>query len=114
LSDMDTRHFKAFAEVCYKLCIFMLLHDPVLTLNIPSYETRNITYYYFNKNDYINIEGFGTEKSACAVILFPPILRKNFYYQGIKPAVYILPKMDDLILQECEKNKTQSNVSKDT
>jgi len=111
-SDMKTRHFNSFVEVSFKLCIFMLLHDPVLTLNIAEYEKRNITYYYFNKNDYINIEGFGTDKSACAVILFPPILRNNFYYQGIKPAVYILPKIDDTIKQECEKNKPATPAHK--
>ena len=105
LSDIETKQFKTLIQTLFKLCVYMLLHEPVLTLNIQDYESRSLVYHYYHKNEFINIEGFGNEKSSCAVILSPPVLRKNFYYQGIKPAVYILANADETIKQECEKNK---------
>ena len=84
--DIETKGFKTLVQTLFKLCVYMLLHDPVLTLNIVKYESRMITYYYYNKLDFINIEGFPNEKSSCAVVLFPPILRKNFYI----PSLYSL------------------------
>jgi hypothetical protein len=90
----------------------MLVHDPQLSINIQPYEKRNLYYYFYNKSDYLNIEGFGKEKSPCLLILPSPLLRSNFNYQGIKPAVYIAQKVDENILAECEKNFQKTPIIK--
>jgi hypothetical protein len=65
---------------------------------------RTLYYYFYNKSDYLNIEGFGKDKSPCLLILPSPLLRSNFPYQGIKRAVYIVQNVNENILKECEKN----------
>jgi len=109
LKDLETNSFRNLIQTLFKLCVYMLLHDPVLSLNIQGYENRTITYHYFNKNEFVNIEGFANDKSSCAVIITPPILRKNFYYQGLKPAVYIVADPSETILKECERNMAMLN-----
>jgi hypothetical protein len=115
-SDMNKKSFKNLTQSLFKMCIYMILHDPVLTFNISSIKERQITYLYYNKNDLMNIEGFGTEQTPCAVIVPPPILRKNFAYMGIKPAVYCIQKsqVDEKISLECDKNKSRHQRSSST
>lgn len=105
-ADLDSKGFKSFICSAFKLCIYMLLHEPRLTINIQTHTNRHLCYYYYNKSDFMNIEGFAKENSPCIVILPPPLLRSNFSYQGIKPAVYIVADITDEIKEECEKNKT--------
>lgn len=110
--DIDSKSFKILTEKVFKLCIYMLLHEPQLSLNIQPYEKREFSYNYFNKNEYLNIEGFGNEQSACIIILFPPMLRNYFPFQGIKPSVYIIPDPDEEIMKSCEKNKNLKKLQK--
>ena len=110
--DIDSKSFKNLSQMVFKLCIYMLLHEPQLSLNIQPYEKRVFSYNYFNKNEYLNIEGFGNEQSACIIILYPPMLRNYFPFQGIKPSVYIIPCPDEEIMKSCEKNKNVKKLSK--
>lgn len=91
----------------------MILHDPLLTLNIEKYEKRELNYFFYNKNDHINLEGFG-KNDASLVILNPPMLKNKFAYQGIKPAVYIITHPDEKIIEICQKNQALINSSKHT
>jgi len=95
------------------MSIYMILHDPILTLNINKYNERQPTYLFYNKNNLMNIEGFGSEQTPCVIIVPPPLLRNNFPYMGIKPAVYCIKKSDvnEKIMSECEKNKIPNSPS---
>lgn len=107
VSDTNTKYYKSLIQQLFKISIYMLLHDPILTLNIDGYNNRKLTYLYYNKNDLMNIEGFGNENTPCVVILQPPIIgKKNYAYQGIKPIVYMIPKASEFIKEEAEKNAT--------
>lgn len=107
LQDLNRKPFRNLIETLFKLCMYMILHDPLLSFNISNYSERQLVYHFYNKNDLMNIEGFGTDQTPCAVIIPTPLLRKNFAYMGIKPAVYCLQKcqVNDKILAECNKNK---------
>jgi hypothetical protein len=136
--DINSKFFKEYFSSVFKLCLYMHLHEPKLTINLPSafsyYEkeknntktssnfnsnniafsaidsdnnnksTRELCFFYYKKDEFINIEGFPKEKSSCVVILPYPTLRGNYSYQGIKPAVYIIPKPNDDIIRICEEN----------
>jgi len=103
-TDTSSKYYKTLIQQLFKISIYMLLHDPILTLNIENYENRKLTYMYYNKNDLMNIEGFGNENTPCVVILHPPILKKNYPYQGIKPVVYMIPNPSEFVKQEADKN----------
>ncbi len=103
--DINSKGFELFVQNSFKLCIYMLLHDPQLMFNIPTYDKRRLIYNYYNKTDFLNIDGFGKEQTPCLIILPPPLLRSNFAYQGLKPAVYMINNSNEEILAECKKNK---------
>ena len=113
LQDMESKSFKIVVNTIFKLCIYMILHDPILVPKIKQYNERELEYFYYNKNDFINIEGFGKELNPCILILHPPVFNKNRYpYQGIKPAVCNVNKIDEQVLQICEKNKLAKETNK--
>jgi hypothetical protein len=96
----------------------MLLHDPVLNFDIEKYPKRKLIYYFYNKKDFINVEGFGNEKTPCVIILSPPSLKKKFAFNGLRPAVYTLSSdnVNSEILQQCkinDKKKEEENRSKE-
>ena len=53
----------------------------------------------YNKNDYYCIDGFPKEGFPCVVVL-PPPYRSGYVYQGIKPAVIVLPESEGTGLVE--------------
>jgi hypothetical protein len=114
--DIESPGMLDFIKMSFKLSIFMHLHDPQLSISINlqnnsnSNGFKNLIYYFYNKSDHLNIEGFAKESVPCLVILPPPLLRSNFPYQGIKPAVYIVTNITEEILKECEKNKVTTNA----
>lgn len=91
----------------FKVCLYMLLHEPILTLDIRDYHERKLDYLFFNKKEFINIEGFGSEKTPCVIILPPPMLRKKYPYSDLKAAVYSLHESNEEIMSECEKNQKE-------
>jgi hypothetical protein len=107
-SDIESKGFENLVSYSFGLCIFMVLHDPMLLFPINSFDKRTLMYHFFCKSDYVNIDGFAKEQSPCIVILPPPMLRSNNVYQGIKPAVYIIPNPSDAIKIECEKNSSSN------
>lgn len=116
--DINSKSFQDFALSSLKLCLYMHLHEPKLTFNLPSsYEEgiikRKLIFYFYKKDEFNNIEGFPKEKCCCVVILPFPILRNNYSYQGIKPAVYIVGDPSKDILQYCELNNGDKEKEKE-
>ena len=113
--DINSRYFHILIQSLFKLSIYMLLHDPLINLNIKQYEERKIEYHFFNKNLFLTVEGFGKDRTPCAVLLNPPTFKNNFIFQGIKPAIYCLsPVINNDVIEECEisekaKIKTKEN-----
>ena len=103
--DLDSDNLKIFVQKSLKLCFYMHLHTPKLIINIDSFEKRELQYYYFNKYNYINLEGFEKEGSPCLLILPPPMLKNNYPFQGLKPFVYIIADPDEKVMECCEKHK---------
>ena len=102
--DLESKAFYSLVQSIYKLCIYMILHDPLLKINIKDYKSRELEYFFYSKNDHLGIEGFMKNDSPCIIILPPPLLKNNFPYQGIKPAAYIIKNADDKILSKCKGN----------
>ena len=102
-------HFDKLIKNFYKICIYMILHDPILSFNIEKYSERTPLYQYYNKNNFINVEGFGNEKSPCILLLSPPLLKEKFPFYGLRAAVYIISEPDKTIITECEINKEKNN-----
>ena len=69
----------------------MVLHNPILNLNVEPFEKRVIKYIFHEKGKYINIEGFENDKIPCIDILASPLLKNKYSYQGIKHGVNIIP-----------------------
>ena len=107
LNDIETNSFTILCIELYKICIYMHLHQPQLTIK----QDIQMVYLYYNRKHMHNIEGFGSEKMVCLIVLFPPFLGKNYSYQGIKPYVCIIPNPSEEMIQECEKNKTMYNYN---
>ena len=100
-------HFDSLIKSFYKICIYMILHEPILSFNIDEHRERNPIFNYYNKNNYINVEGFGNDSSPCILLLPPPLLKNKFPFNGLRAAVYIINESDNNIYSECELNKSK-------
>ena len=112
------KNFDGVMKSFFSICLYMLLHDPVLNFDIEKYPKRKLIYYFYNKKDFINVEGFGNEKTPCVIILSPPSFKKKFAFSGLKPAAYILSgdMFNSEILQQCkinEKKREEESKSKE-
>ncbi len=105
-TDLMNNTFKDAVEDIYNLSLYMILHEPILSLNIVDYKEREFNYFFFNKEKFISLEGFG-KNYPCMVILNPPTINKKFPYQGMMAAVYILRESNNKILEICEKNQNE-------
>lgn len=108
--DIESKSFKNLSQIVFKLCIYMLLHEPQLTLNIQPYEKREFSYNFYNKTEHLNIEGFGNDQSSCITILGPPMIRNYLPFHGIKPCVYIIPQPDEEVIKCCQRNKATKKM----
>jgi len=112
------KNFEGVMKSFFSICLYMLLHDPVLNFDIEKYPKRKLIYYFYNKKDFINVEGFGNDKTPCVIILSPPSIKKKFAFSGLRPAVYTLSGdiVNSEILQQCkinEKKKEEEVKSKE-
>ena len=112
--EINKDQFKMLLSSFFSVSLYMLLHDPILTLSISPYQQRTNEYMYYSKKDMIIIEGFPNESTPCMLILPPPMLRKKFPFNGMKPAYYALNDSDQSILNECERKKKEATTSKST
>lgn len=102
-------HFDNLIKNFYKICIYMLLHVPILSFSIEKFSERTAIYQYYNKKNFINVEGFGNEKSPCILLISPPLLKDKFPFYGLRGAVYMISEPDETIFSECEINKEKNN-----
>ena len=111
IDELNKNLFRNLIQNLFKLCMYMLLHDPVLTFDIPPHNERKLNYFFYDKNNHLNIEGFGNEDTPCVIIIPSPLINSKHVYLGIKPAVYCIQKSlaSQEILKECEKNKNINN-----
>ncbi|CAG9311515.1 unnamed protein product [Blepharisma stoltei] len=87
---VDSPEFEKFVIIIHKLSLHMCLNDPPLSLNF----SENLEYLVFDKPDeFYCIDGFPKNAPPC-VIVVPPVMRNNYAYHGIKPAVLVLTKQD--------------------
>ena len=113
---LETDDFNKFVSSVFYLCLYMLLNDPPLRVPIENFKNRKFVYKRFKKNDYICVDGFAKENSACLVLL-PAVVRNNYPYNGIKPSVLILqdefltPKIMK-ILQDCDREEQEKLAKK--
>lgn len=114
MNECNKNQFTMLMKSFFSVCLYMLLHEPVLTLNIKQYSQRVSKYMYYNKKEMIIIEGFPVDQTPCVLILPPPMLRKKFPFNGMKPAFYALSEANSTIINECEKYKKENSGSKST
>ena len=106
--NIKEKYFDNLIKSFFKICIYMLLHDPILTFDLVKLSKRKLIYCFYNKNNFINVEGFGNDKSPCIIILPPPLIKNKFPFNGLKPAVYIISESNENIIKECEFNKNNN------
>jgi len=107
--DIESKGFKSLIETLHKLFMYMILHDPIITINISSYIDRELQYYFFSKDQHLCIEGFFKIDTPCVIVIPPPMLKKNFAYQSIKPAVYMINLPEEKVVQICRERKSNLN-----
>ena len=109
---MNDKPFNTLINSFFKVCVYMLLREQKLSINITEYKNRNLKYIYYSKKEALNIEGFPKEKTPCLVILPPPLLRKKYPFNGLKPTVYSIKDPTHFIIEECESNLKEQQASK--
>ena len=98
-------NFDNIIKSFYKICIYMILHEPILNFDLEKYSQRKLKYFYYFKNDFINVDGFIKDNSPCIILLSPPLLKNKFNFHNLRAPVYIIHNPNDNIINECEKNK---------
>ena len=112
--SIKDNQFNILLQGLFKVCLHMLLHEPLLTFNIVPYDKRKIEYFYYDKKEFQSIEGFGSEKTPCLIILPPPVLRNSFPFNGMKSAAYLIENPTKEMIDECnfkQKEKDEKNKS---
>ena len=100
LSIQDNDNLIKIIKEFYFLCLYMQINEPQLSLKI----STDLNYKYFDKDEYINLEGFPSgNNDICLMIIDAPTIKINSYYKGIKPAVYIIENPSNEIKLLCEK-----------
>jgi hypothetical protein len=107
--DIESKGFKTLIETLHKLFMYMILHDPIITINISSYIDRELQYNFFSKDQHLCIEGFFKIDTPCVIVIPPPMLKKNFAYQSIKPAVYVINLPEEKVVQLCRERNSNIN-----
>ena len=110
-------NFEEIIKSFYTICLYMILHDPILSFDIDRYPQRKLIYCFYNKKEHINLEGFGNDRTPCIIILQPPAIKKIFAFNGLRPAVYILTEIsiNSDIYNQClffEKKKEEDKLNK--
>ena len=113
INKIKIHHFDDLMKYFYNICIYMILHNPILSFDIVEYSQRKLLYCYFNKNNFVAVEGFAKEQTPCLILLPPPLLKNKFPFSNLRSAVYIIPDPDNEIIIQCENNKLLSDNNND-
>lgn len=111
VSKINNNYFQNIYKSFYNICIYMLLHDPVLSFNIVKYSDRKLEYFFYNEKEFINVEGFGNDTTPCIIVLPPPLLKNKYPFNGLRPAVYCISNFNKEIISQCRQriNITDKN-----
>ena len=109
--EMNKREFNSMLNTFFCIASYMLLHEPELTVDVLPYKQRKLMYIFYNKKYADIIDGFANDEIPCIIILQPPLLRGQYAFKGMKPAVCALNDLNvnENIIEECEKNKKLFN-----
>ena len=109
--EMNKQEFNSMLNTFFCIASYMLLHEPELTVDVLPYKERKIMYMFYNKKYADIIDGFANEEIPCIIILQPPLLRGQYAFKGMKPAVCALSELNinENIIEECEQNKKLFN-----
>ena len=106
--DLSSNNIHSFIKELYYLCLYMNINIPTLTIKT----SLEPSYRYFNKNEYINLEGFANDGDICLIIINPPMVRPNIPFREIKPVVFIIDNPSKEIINLCEEQKIKREQSK--
>ena len=103
--------FRRFVNALYKICLHMILNSPRIELDMQHEQKareEKLVFRRFKNKEYYCIDGFPKDEAACVVVI-PPPRRSGYVYQGIKPAIVMLPESDcsDTILQKIKENEKE-------
>ena len=116
---MRSEDFKAFVRSLHKIVLHISLSDPPIQVDLVSIEerlkkeksTEQYDYHSFRKSDFYCVDGFPKEDLPC-VVLYPAPMRGNYVYQGIKPAVVTLSKVNEEVRLFIEERKERAKEKK--
>ena len=109
INKINNNYFQNLYKKFYCICIYMLLHEPILTFNIVKYSERKLEFYFYNEKEFINVEGFGDDKTPCIIVLPPPLIKNNYPFNGIRPAVYCISENNKDIMSQCRKKNNNND-----
>ena len=98
--DLNSNNIKPFIKELFILSLYMLIHEPQLTFST----SLDLRYCYFSKREVV-LDGFGKENSVCLIILTPPLLKLNIFFQKLFPIVFICDNPTENMIKQCEERK---------
>ena len=98
--DLNSNNIKPFIKELFILSLYMLIHEPQLTIST----SLDLRYCYFSKREIV-LDGFGKENSVCLIILTPPLLKLNIFFQKLFPIVFICDNPTENMIKQCEERK---------
>ena len=104
---INQNNFNNLIKSFYKICIYMILHEPPLNFDLEQYSKRKLKYFYFNNYDFINVDGFIKEKDPCIMLLSAPLIRNKFNFHNLRAPSYLVYNANKEIIDECQKKKNE-------
>ena len=104
---INQNNFSNLIKSFYKICIYMILHEPQLNFDLEKYSKRKLKYFYFNNHDFINVDGFIKEKDPCIMLLSAPLLRNKYNFHNLRAPSYLVYNANKEIIDECQKKKNE-------
>ena len=113
-NKINTQNFDKLITNFFNICLYMILHDPILNFNIKKYnKDRKNVFYFYNQKEFINVEGFGNEKTPCILLIPPPLIKNNYPVYGLKPAVYTISEENEKIFKKYKIFESCNNENND-
>ena len=104
---INLNNFSNLIKSFYKICIYMILHEPPLNFDLVKYKKRKLKYFYFNNNDFINVDGFIKENSPCIMLLSAPLIRNKFNFHNLRAPAYLVYNENKEIIDKCQKKNNK-------
>ena len=107
---INQNNFNNLIKNFYKICIYMILHEPPLNFDLEKYSKRKLKYFYYNNSDFINVDGFIKENNPCIMLLSAPLLKNKYNFYNLRAPVYLIDNINKEVIDECEMKK--NNIEK--